>query len=145
MKFELWFCRRESEVHKKSSAFVIKFQIAIPQRLFIASRASKYILEGKSENFGKQTNFCHYWFIETTNDDFQHINSIIYFWIRKAFLERSQWHWYNGINPDHVFSLIICWIRPLIVYSKKSMYPYFRLFHKNMNFKCICKHKQLHF
>ena len=49
MKFHLWFCRRESEVHKKSSAFVIKFQIAIPQQLFIASRASKYMLEGKSE------------------------------------------------------------------------------------------------
>ena len=84
--FQLWFCRRVSEVHKKSSFFVIKFQIAIPQRLFIASRASKYMLEGKSGTFGKQTNFCHYWFIETTNDDFQHINSIIYFWIIQKYI-----------------------------------------------------------
>ena len=84
MKFHLWFCRRESEVHQKSSAFVIKFQIAIPQRLFIASRASKYMLEGKSKTFGKQTNFCHYWFIETTNDDFQHKKSFL---IQKYIME----------------------------------------------------------
>ena len=84
---------------------MIKFQIAIPQRLFIASRASKYMLEGKSETFGKHTNFCHYWFIETTNDGFQHINSIIYFIFVITGLLKPQMTVFNILTPLYISEL----------------------------------------
>ena len=40
-----------------------KIQMSVSLRVFIACRASKCVLDTKYETFGKQTNFCHFWFI----------------------------------------------------------------------------------
>ena len=41
----------------------VKFQIDVSQRVFIASRASKCMLDIFWRSFRKQKNFCHFWFI----------------------------------------------------------------------------------
>jgi len=48
---------------EKRQILLVKFQMRISQRVFIPCRASKYMLDTKCGTFGKQTNFCHFWFI----------------------------------------------------------------------------------